>query len=355
MISRPRSLHLAAGVALLAAIGCGDDDPVAPVAVLPVSAARLEAVAISLEAVSHQPVLGTLLRFDMYRGLPIEGLGGPFVGTGVRTTRVTDGALRDGGASPRIAHQFTSPNPFSIPDSLRGRTYVPADMFSIDWELDTLPDGRPRPGAPANGVRFVLMNLATSSESRERVGHMDVTQVGTAMFVDVYDLAGTRVLHHGGAFIAAPRTGWTALGATRVNQTAISDRDGSRSTWTGAGIELAAQRRERATSLDDRVLLTAIEVDGVDLSIEAKDHFTETEISSTYTVWVDGAPFARIVEGFTGSGTWQHLAEERPLNAGELAQVRALVRALAAIPSADAAWQRGVFNVFFLQFGGVDF
>lgn len=343
-----RALPLAA---LLLTVACGDDDqPIGPVATIPVSAGRLEALATSLEEISGQPVLARFAQGRFGRGLPFDD---PFSGTFVPLRSATS-------PTPRASHTTEvfipvgrpGPVSLSIPDSLRGRTFVPDPVRVFGWQVDTLAGGAPRPGAPANGVRFVLVGPSTFEERGPRVGHMDVMQSGSTsaptFTVEVYDLNGALVQRYAGSMATAAMAGLTQRGTKVVTQTSSASRtSGRRTTWSGSGVELAATRRESSAGLRGVATLTSIMVDGTELGIEAIEDLEA--FTFTYTVLVDGAPFARIRRTFDETGTWQHLVDDRPLNAGELAQVGALVEALAAIPDAELAFMEGLFGIISLQ------
>lgn len=61
-------------------------------------------------------------------------------------------ALAD--VSGQLVPRFLPP----IPDTLRGRTLV-RDSISFVYAVDRMPDGTSPPGAPADGLRFVLSRL----------------------------------------------------------------------------------------------------------------------------------------------------------------------------------------------------
>ena len=337
-LSRLTRLLPVATLAVVAA-ACGDDDPIAPIATLPVSAARLDALAASLEQVSSQPVLREFTFSAFEDGLPGDG-GLPI---GVRASV----------AAPPMhpVGETRVPTP-TVPDSLRGRTYVrDGSVFSLRWRLDTLPDGTPRPGAPANAVRLVLQEPGT--EAPARVGWMDVTQQGSAsaptIVVSVHDLAGALVQRMSGSFTRASMSGFTQLGATVIDEVATLRGGGMATTWRSTGLGLSAFRNFDMGRMEDLVIVYGITVDGTDLRLQSVERLDELGSAITYTVLANGAPFARLERHFGEEDTWEHIRDERPLNASEQAQVDALVRALAALPNAAASWEEGVFALMSLQ------
>lgn len=330
-------------VALLAAAACGDgSDPVGPVATLPVSAAQLDALAERLEPIVRQPVFDGFLMMRFGRGLPFDGeVFFPF-GGGASLVAAPTG----------IAPQFVPRVP-SIPDTLRGRTLV-RDSMSLGWTVDRLADGTPRPGAPTDGLRFVLSRyFVPGSASSARVGAMDLTEQGTgtsARFTaDVRDLQGTHVLHYASRLDGASGAGWVSHGATRVDQVTSSSGRSSRTRWTSASIPFEAERTESAG--DAFTIVHLLPIEGVRLRLVSTMTFVNMESTrTTYTVYAGDAAFARRIDPMLSEGEWRHVGEERPLTEGELAQVRAFLRVLIAIPDAEAAWWEGLSDLMTLQF-----
>jgi hypothetical protein len=242
----------------------------------------------------------------------------------------------------------------SIPDSLRGRTLV-RDSLTLGWTIDRLTDGTPRPGAPADGLRFVLSNYFTPGPSSSaRVGTMDLTQQGTGIgarfTVDVRDLQGAQMLHYFAPLSGVAHTGWISFGSTRIDQTGAGSVGSSRTRWTSTGVPLDAERTESIGS-STLSIVHALPIDGVRLRLVSTMSFSDLQESrTTYTVHAGAAPFARRVDGLLDEGEWRHVGENRPLTASEQAQVRAFLRVLIAIPDAEAAWQEGVTDLIELQF-----
>lgn len=340
--ARLRALALSS-LALPFALACGGDDPIGPVATLPVDAARLDAMADALAPILDQPVFDGFLLMRYGRGLPFDD--GTFFPLRM-TVQATSRADRTGIAGQRL------PRLPAIPDSLRGRTFV-RDSMTLGWRVETLPDGRPVTGAPAAGIRFVLSNaFVPGPASSARVGHMDMTQQGsglaTAFIIDVSDRAGAHVLHYASALSGLGSTGWTARGSTRVDQgMSPGSRGSTLARWMGSGVALEAERAESFSGTTISIAHT-LTVDGRQLRLVATQTFAG--ISSTYTVLVDGAPFARRQDTPSSEGLWQHLAGRRPLSAGELAQVDAFLRVLGAIPDAQAAWEQAISELMSLQY-----
>lgn len=346
MTTSPRVGRLALAALLPFAAACGDEDPVGPVDVLPVSAERLDALTATIAPVSDQPVLNASFFARFPRGLPLDEQNIPFA-------PAARGALDATSAGARVRAQFLVPpiRTITIPDSLRGLTFV-VDRTLIGWRRDTLPDGRPRAGAPANGVRFVLTD-ALVFESTAPLGYMDVTQVGPAtaplLRVDVYDTTGTKVQHFAGALAASSLAGWTARGSVRIDEGTTRGRSGTTSGWSGSGVTLSADRTDAFGSRAAVVTTYRLGVDGTNLQLQSRERFDTERFETSYTVLVNGAPFAQRVDTFDGSSPWQHLASRRPLNAGELAQVEAFIGVLRALPSAEGAFQEALTNLMSLQ------
>ena len=346
-----RRIRHALLVPLLTALaGCGDDDPVRPIASMPMSAARLDALAASLEAFAH-PVLAQVTLGQPLSGLPLdEALGdAAFV---LRSAAVTPAIAARGNRYVPEPPEAAA-NPFGIPDSLRGLTYVADRARPGVWKVDSLPNGNPRTG-PVNGVRFVVEGF-TATDAFERMGYLDVTQEGTALVVTMRDVDGAVLQTHGGPVAGPTRSGWTSVVGRRIEQTTLIQRTGARVTWESAAIGLSAWRRESSTPAgahsEDVAIVNAIVVDRTDLRVESLWRIGDVSgFVPTHTVFVDGRPFARfrpILEN--GLDVWHRVADDRPLDPSERAQVRALLRALRALPDGETAWQAGVASLISLK------
>ena len=336
---------LLALAALSALAACGGDDPVGPVAALPVTAARLDALAETLEPVARQPAFDGFLMMRFGRGLPFDGE--VFFPLGDRASTGT-------GAPPRDVAAQLVPRVPSIPDTLRGRTLV-RDSMSLGWTIDRLADGTPRPGGPADGIRFVLSSyFVPGPESSARVGVMDLRQEGTgtsARFTaDVRSLQGTHVLHYSSTLAGIAATGWVSRGATRIDQVTTRSGAVTRTRWTSASVPLEAERTE-SSSAGTYSIVHTLPVEGTRLRLVSTLSVIDLQSTRTvYTVHVGDAPFARRVDTMMDEGEWRHVAEDRPLTEGERAQVRAFLRVLSAIPDAEAAWREGISDLMMLQF-----
>lgn len=334
-----------AALSTLAACG-GGDDPVGPVAELPVTAARLDALAETLEPIAHQPAFDGFLMMRFGRGLPFDS--DVFFPLGDRAPTTGEPPQPRG-----VAPQFVPRVP-SIPDTLRGRTLV-RDSMSLGWRVDRLADGTPRPGAPADGIRFVLSSyFVPGPESSSRVGAMDLTQQGTgtsARFTaNVRDLQGAHVLHYSSTLAGVVGAGWVSFGATRIDQ--VTSRSGrtARTRWTSAGIPLEAERTESSSGGTFSIVHT-LPIEGARLRLVSEMSFIDMQTTRTaYTVYAGDAPFARRVDSMMREGDWRHVAEDRPLTEGERAQVRAFLRVLIAIPDAEMAWRESISDLLTLQF-----
>ena len=99
------------------------------------------------------------------------------------------------------------------------------------------------------------------------------------------------------------------------------------------------------------VITHVLRVGGAPLRLVTTMNLANPEsLARTYTVYAGDAPFARRADTFMTEGAWRHVGEDRVLTAGESAQVRAFLRALAAIPDAEAAWQEGLTDLMSLQY-----
>jgi hypothetical protein len=335
-------------IVLPSAAACGGDEPVGPVATLPVAAAQLDALAATLEPITEQAVFDGFLLMRFGRGLPFDAEvffpHGSRMATSPRASGLANGVA--GQVVPRVP---------SIPDSLRGRTFV-RDSQSLGWTLDRLADGTPRPGAPSNGLRFVLSSyFAPGPASSARVGNMDMTQQGTGaaagFTVDARALSNAHVLHYAATLSGSASAGWVSHGDVRIDQVVTTAGAGSRrARWTGSGVVLDAERAESFGMRGPASITHTLAMDGRRLKLVSTMSADDEDGSVTYTVLAGDAPFARRTDAMLTEGAWRHIAGNRLLTEGELAQVRAFLRVLIAVPDAEAAWEQGVIDLFSLQY-----
>lgn len=342
--SLPRAASLVAAPLLLLAACGDDDDPVAPVATLPVAAQVLDSAAATIAPLGAHPLFSGLLGAWFVPGLPYE-FGDPFVPPALR------GDLGVDGPPTRPVAQLGGI--FEVDASLRGRTFVEDTMsFSTRWRVDTLANGTPRPGAPADGVRFILTSM-DFVEPREVVGHLDVVPGagGTLLTVEGFDAAGERVLRHVGD-ISLTGSGFVEVGNARVDQATTGGIANMRTRFTGAGtLALAATRAATYARNGESVdYLNTVRVGGHELAVATREVDSDTDVAITYTVLVDGAPFARMRTTLIGgSAEWRHVGADRALTAEEERQVEALVRLLRLLPDSSLAWEEGLFNLFMVE------
>lgn len=345
--SLPRAARVAALVAapLLLLAACGDDDdPVAPVATLPVATRVLDSVAGTLAPLGGHPLFRGLVSAWYVEGLPYD-FSDPFVPPALR------GDLAVAVPPPRPATQRTGV--FEVAASLRGRTFVEdTTSYTTRWRVDTLADGTPRPGAPADGVRFVLTSM-DFVQPREAVGFLDVIAgaSGATLTVEGLDLSGQRVLRRVGD-VDMTGSGFVEVGGARMDQVTTGGVASMRTRFTGSGTLALAATRASTYARDGESVdhLNAVRVDGHELAVAAREVDSATDIAITYTVLVDGAPFARMRGTLLGgSAEWRHVRDDRPLTVEEERQVGALVRVLRLLPDASLAWEEGVLDLFMLQ------
>lgn len=345
-----RPLLAALALPVLAACGDDGDGPPAPVAVLPVTAAQLEALAAPLAPTVESPTLNAVL------GSVRVALGLPFIPNEPPEAVRGDRAVVAPPAAP--AAQLASP--FWIPDSLLGRTFLPDTQLLGDrWRVDTLPDGTPRPGAPPDGVRFALLwyDLSSGSFQRVRAGSLDMLQSGSPtapQFVaEVRDTTGRRLMRWaaGGSF--APGIGYTEVGGLRIDQAAARSGSGRRTEYRVSGPVALIVTREVATSRSGTEYLHTMTVGEHRLQVHARMQLSSgMSVVTTYTVLVDGAPFATVQESLGADREWRHVRDDRPLTAAERAQVRAFVLVLQRLPDAEVVFTRGLFDIMSLTASG---
>ena len=176
--------HVALPALLLALGACGDDGGPRFADDLPVSASVMYDKAAEIYEVGRQPAINAILG-------PIVSGGMGELATRTVGARITPGAPGAPGATAGdtpLARRLGAlrglrdlpPSPLGqvgggfFPASILGRTYI--QDGAGNWVVDTLANGTPRPGAPATGVRFVLVEVNMFGEpAGGPVGTLDVT------------------------------------------------------------------------------------------------------------------------------------------------------------------------------------
>lgn len=289
--SLPRAaLLVAAPLLLLAACG-DDDDPVAPVATLPVSTQALDSAAATIAPLGGHPLFRGLFGAGYVPGLPFD-FDDPFVPPALR------GDLTVAGPPRRPAAQLGGI--FEVDASLRGRTFVEDTLsFSNRWRVDTLANGTPRPGAPANGVRFTLYALGGNGlPTGPALGYLEVTDNSTATSARwttrVVTNAGLTIVQtsstmtgSGGA-IAITQSGFVTDGTRRIEQSLSLSSTALRASWSApwAGLSMDFALTQ---SLSGATLSYTFGTPRGTLRLVA----TVTTSGGNAQILVNGAPWAR--------------------------------------------------------------
>ena len=376
-MSRPtsRALPRVAAVAtltlLLATTACSDVDGPGTTSTLPIDASTIESRSALVAAVTQQPILQ-----QVANGAPLAqlsanpthvdlGIGGdslrvaaglhaarelvplmlrtPDASTPLRLRGMLRGALSADAPVPRA--EFVPGEPV-VPQSLRGLTFV--SMLGEGWIVDRSSNGAPRPGAPANGVRFVLEYVDQYGEpTGARLGFLEVTDNsanGTTRYtVRVVNDAGLVVLQSGttlGGTMYQPaiaQSGWVTDGTRRIEQSFSWTSRGMTYSYDApfAGLHYAMGVSGDPMSGTTR-LVVDVAVDGTRVRIA----LSATESTATAVVTVNGAVWARQVstydaEGEIVEGEWMQADGRTPLSVEQRARLEALGGAMDQFSALD--------------------
>lgn len=361
--------RMALAVGLTTALAaCGGDGGTAPAGAPSLDASVITPRANRVAALTSQPVIAAMLAQGSALGLPsfqrnvaalermVAASRAPSVApTLVRATRGTRATLAP--AAARVTARAAATGTSSlIPDSLLGRTLVPNAQghFVVDPT---------RTGAPAGGVRFVVVTPGTTQE----IGHVDLTdQIDATGELTVMDVvAGTTVLMHNATVITSSSTGendtsrgYLTNGTDRVDfdfvivttYGSVEDRTTGILTIASPGIGISmidstVVSGETAADLNvGRLTIGNTTIRTVTPSVA--DPAGGYTASDTTRVTVNGAPYATIVTG--ASGVTYLAPNGTPLSASDraaLAGVEQIVVAAAGVVLAQLIvvfWLLGV-------------
>lgn len=230
---------------LLASVlaACGDSTaPKAPEN-LPLAAGDVAAISAGVDSVYDQPIL------DMLRGgtTSLTSLRSALQLAVARPAGEAEvrGALTIG--QSRVAREIVIGEPV-VPTLVRGVTFV---WNGTQWTVDTLANGTPRPGAPANGVRFTLYALAGNGlPTGPALGYLEVTDNSTATSARwttrVVTNAGLTIVQSSstmtasGGSVAIAQTGFVTDGTRRIEQSLSLSSTALRASWSApwAGLSM---------------------------------------------------------------------------------------------------------------------
>lgn len=266
---------------LLAA--CGDDgNGPAPVVQLPVDAATLAAKAAQLRGVTEQPLLVALR--DEFMLARVASVRGTPDAVGARALRIV------GARSPAPATRLEP----LVPSSLLGRT-LRRGPFG-DWIVDTLPNGTPRGGAPADGMRFIVPE--PNGTSGASVGTLDVTNIAGPSTATSYRVRAV-----------------TTAGATAADYM-------SRQSFTAVSLSIIAigtmARGPESIAIDDAVgiarITSAVQAPFADVrstQVITGDFFSGGNLTLTATLVVRGEEMRVLVAAAGDSGRVRVFAGDR--------------------------------------------
>ena len=363
-LTRAPFLRASLATLLLAAAACSDSSGPATTRELPIDAATFAERGALVAAVTEQPILQQLASDEAFvsaaarvpsarvpaglraaqRLAPLM-LRTPDASTPAMLGGMLRGALAPEALAPRA--EFMPGDPV-VPQEMRGYTLVYS--FTTGWAIDRLTDGSARPGAPVNGVRFVIqaldeygeptgtrlgfLELVDNSDSgTTRYGIRVVTQAGLVVLASNTTLGGTEI---------APvfsQTGYVTDGTRRIDESFTVT---SRGVSYGFDAPFAGVRYALALSGDPMSgtarLVFDITVDGTRIRMA----MTTTETSVTTVISVNGAVWARQratvdVEGNIVEGEWMQGDGRTPLTVEQLGQLDALGAAMEQASALDAA------------------
>lgn len=285
------------GALLLATlVACSDSTaPKAPEN-LPLESGDVAAMAARIDSVFEQPILATL-RGD--GGVPLAAARASVMLAGTRPA-----------AEPRLRAALTTeraaiakdviPGEPVVPTLLRGVTFV---WNGAQYVVDTLANGMPRPGAPVNGVRFMLYarDEATGLPTGGALGYLQVVDNSTATAArwtsSVVTSAGLTVLQSTNsvsgsetAGFALSQSGFITDGTRRIEQSVTFGASGIRVTWSAPFAGVSMEFRIQQSALGSASLSWTLTTPQGSLKIA----MTESENGTgSAQIYVNGALWAR--------------------------------------------------------------
>lgn len=333
-----------ATVAMLAACGGGGDGSTGISGRSVLDANAIAASGGKMQAVLSQPTLAAIVSQGANSGLPtfdrgiarVPRLLPRIVAGGDRLVPDARGARSAIVGSPTAATRATVTGFTAvIPDSLLGKTLVPNALGAYSVSAGTT-------GAPTNGVRFIVRSVGSPQD----LGYADLTQSisgGTStLTLDVKTTTGTVLMHNvettttSGSNQTDAYTGYATNGTDRIDYSITAETVGARTVvYTTVSAPSATVALADTTVIDG---LAANDVDVVHLTVAsstirlstaaARDSSGKFVEGDTTNITANGAPFARVVVGPSGTPTVTS-PNGSPLSSGDQQAIYAVESVLA--------------------------
>ena len=329
------------GALLLSAlVACGDSTaPTAPEH-LPLESGDVAVMAARVDSVFDQPILNALRD----GGAPLAAVRASVMLAG--TTPAPQASLRGALLTERtaIAREVMPGEPV-VPSLLRGVTFV---WNGAQYVVDTLANGTPRPGAPVNGVRFMLYarSESTGLPTGAALGHLDVvdnstasaarwtssvvTNAGLVVLQSTNSVSGTSELN-----MAISQTGFITDGTRRIEQSFSLGAASMRATWSAPFAGVSMDFRVQMTGEESGVISWTLTTPQATLRIALT---ANADGSGSAQILVNGAVWARqswAVGGDMSDDSWQKADGSGPITEAEAATLVDTIGFLDALASLD--------------------
>lgn len=299
---------------------------------LPMASGDVARMAAQVDSVFEQPILvalrgnGTLIPAAARASIMLAGTT-PAPHAALQGD--LHGDLRDALLSGRsaIARDLTQGAPV-VPTLLRGVTFV---WNGSQYVVDTLANGTPKPGAPVNGVRFMVYprNPSTRLPEGAALGHLDVVDnsstSATHWTSSVVTNDGLVVLQatnsvSGGsdASFAVSQSGFITDGTRRIEQGFSLGASGLHATWNAPFAGLALDFRVERTGLESAAVTWMVTTPHGALKVAVSEN---ADGSGSAQIVVNGAAWAR--QSWAGGDDVSDAAWQKADGSGPIAEADA--------------------------------
>ena len=335
---------LPSALVVAALIGCSDSTaPKAP-ANLPLGSDDVTAMASRVDSVFDQPILNGL------RGSSAPLAAAPLAARAsiglAGTSPTTDSRLRLALTAEHssITREVVPGQPV-VPSLLRGVTFV---WNGTQYVVDTLANGTPRPGAPTNGVRFMLYarDAMSGQPTGNALGYLQVVDNSTASVArwtsSVVTNAGLTVLSATSSVSGSDATGFAVSqsgfitdGTRRIDQSFSLGATGMHATWSAPFAGVAMDFRIEQSGLTGASLSWTLSTPKGTLKIVMS---AAADGSGSARILVNGGVWAKqswAADGEPSDTAWQKADGSGPITEAEVATVVEMLGFVDAMSSFD--------------------
>lgn len=323
----------------LALVACGDSTaPKAPEN-LPLQDAEVSRMAARVDSVFDQPIL------SMLRGgsAPLAAARASVMLSGTRPS--AEPRLRAALTADRAAiAKLVMPGEPVVPTLVRGVTFV---WNGSQYVADTLANGLPKPGAPTNGVRFMLYATSTTTgmPTGPALGYLEVVDNSTSTSARwtsrVVTNAGLTVLQatnsvsEGALGFSVSQTGFVTDGTRRVDQSFTLSSTEIRATWNAPFAGVSMELRIRQTGAESATITWSLTTPQGALRIVMTGN---ADGSGSAQIYVNGALWARqswTVDGEVSDSEWEKADGSGPITEADAATLVGALGFMDALASLD--------------------